>query len=63
MRKYGVLVKQEHYWNYPIVEVFDPDDIEKVIKAAGIIRPMMEILVTYRKMRRDRYSSAGIVNA
>jgi len=53
----------EHYWNYPLVILYDADDIESVLKAASTYRPEMEIVSRHRKTRPDRYSSVGIVNS
>ncbi|CAG7668693.1 unnamed protein product [Allacma fusca] len=65
VKKYGSLVKQEHYWNYPIIEVFDPDDIDKILKHGryGLIRPPIDIMITYRNMRKDKYTNAGLTNS
>lgn len=61
---FGPIYKEEFGRNKAIVYISDPKDIETVFRAQGKcpIRPNNEFVVHYRKQRKDRYSSVGIVN-
>ncbi|XP_045483647.1 ecdysone 20-monooxygenase [Harmonia axyridis] len=63
-KKYGPIVKQETYFNFPIYSVFERKDIEKVLKVPSKypLRPASEAVIAYRASRPDRYASAGITN-
>lgn len=62
--KYGPIVKEEALWNYPIVNIVERRDIEKVVRTSGRypIRPPTEVIAHYRRTRPDRYASVGLVN-
>ena len=63
-RRYGPICKQESYWNFPIVSVFERNDIEKILRhnTRYPMRPAQDVLVHYRRSRTDRYSNLGLVN-
>ncbi len=62
--KYGPVVKEHYFWNFPILHLYDKSDIETVLKwpSKFPIRPEMEALSTYRRSCPDRYSTIGIVS-
>lgn len=62
--KYGPIVKEEALWNYPIINIVERRDIERVVRTSGRypIRPPTEVIAHYRKTRPDRYASMGLVN-
>ncbi|XP_044761457.1 ecdysone 20-monooxygenase [Coccinella septempunctata] len=64
-KKYGPIFKQETYFNFPIYNIFEKKDIEKVLKIPSKypVRPPSEAAILYRLSRPDRYASAGITNA
>lgn len=64
VKKYGPVAKEEALWNVPVISVFTRADIEKVLKESGRypIRPPTEAIAQYRRSRKDRYASTGIVN-
>ncbi|XP_057364425.1 ecdysone 20-monooxygenase-like [Daphnia carinata] len=62
--KYGPIVKEHYLWNFPIVHLYDKNDIETVLKYSSKypIRPGLEAQIFYRNSRPDRYKSVGLVN-
>ncbi|XP_053204525.1 ecdysone 20-monooxygenase-like [Panonychus citri] len=64
--KYGSIRVEEKYWpvRRTIVYVFNPSDIEKILRAQGKFpyRPANEFLVKYRSSLPDRYPTIGIGN-
>nr|AKH03534.1 cytochrome P450 314A1 [Paracyclopina nana] len=62
--KYGAVVREEVLWNYPLIHLFDADDIEKILryKSDYPYRPHNEADVYYRKYRSDLYANIGMVN-
>nr|QFU80945.1 cyp314a1 [Eotetranychus kankitus] len=64
--KYGSIRIEEKYWpvRRTIVYVFNPADIEKILRAQGKcpFRPSNEFLVKYRSSRPDRYPTIGFGN-
>lgn len=62
-RIYGPIVKEEHFWNFPLVMILGTEEIKKIVRMSPIIRPGMEILTVYRSLRPDRYNSFGLVNS
>lgn len=63
-KKYGPIVLEVTTSGIPIVNLFDRNDIETVLKYPSKypFRPPTEIIVMYRQSRPDRYSSVGITN-
>jgi len=63
--KYGLIVRENHLWNFPIIHLYDKSDIEAVLRQPSKhpIRPELEAQSAYRRSRPDRYNSVGIVNA
>nr|BAV93930.1 cytochrome P450 314A1 [Chamberlinius hualienensis] len=63
--RYGKICKEEFVWGRPLIQVFDPDDIEKVLRNQGKfpLRPQNEAAVMFRKSRPELYSSVGLVNS
>lgn len=63
--KYGLIVRENHLWNFPIIHLYDKKDIEAVLRQLSKhpIRPDLEAQSAYRRSRPDRYNSVGIVNA
>nr|QBR98234.1 cytochrome P450 314 family [Diaphanosoma celebensis] len=63
--KYGAIVKEHYLWNYPIVHLYDKNDIEEVLKYPSKfpLRPALEAQCIYRKSHPERYKSVGLVNA
>nr|UYU26125.1 cytochrome P450 314A1 [Propylea japonica] len=64
-KKYGPIVKQETYFNFPIYSVFEKKDIAQVLTSSSKypFRPSSEASIAYRASRPDRYASPGITNA
>ncbi|XP_025015989.1 ecdysone 20-monooxygenase [Tetranychus urticae] len=64
--RYGSIKIEKRYWpiKRTIVYVFNPADIEKILRAQGKCpyRPANEFLVKYRKSRPDRYPTVGFSN-
>ncbi|OXU19788.1 hypothetical protein TSAR_004071 [Trichomalopsis sarcophagae] len=62
--RYGPVCKQESYWNWPIISVFDRSGIEMILKRVSKypLRPAQEIISHYRQTRTDRYTNLGLVN-
>ncbi|XP_032454671.1 cytochrome P450 314A1 isoform X1 [Nasonia vitripennis] len=62
--RYGPVCKQESYWNWPIISVFDRSGIETILKRSSKypLRPAQEIISHYRQTRTDRYTNLGLVN-
>lgn len=63
-QRYGAVVKEEAFWNIPLVSINDRDSIEMVLKQSGKYpcRPPNEVTAYYRKSRPDRYTNLGLVN-
>ena len=61
---YGDVVLEVAWNGFPIVSLFNRNDIDKVLKFPSKFpfRPPTEIVDLYRKSRPDRYASTGIVN-
>lgn len=61
---YGDVVLEVGWNGFPIVNLFNKNDIEKVLKYPSKypFRPPTEIVAHYRKSRPDRYASTGIIN-
>ncbi|XP_063697170.1 ecdysone 20-monooxygenase [Culicoides brevitarsis] len=64
-KKYGPIVVEKTGNGFPIVSLFDRDDIERVLRYPSKypFRPPTEIIGFYRKSRPDRYASVGMPNA
>lgn len=62
-RKYGKIMKEEHFWNFPLVMVLGGEAIKKIIRSNPVGRPGMEILDIYRAGRPDIYHTFGLVNS
>lgn len=62
--EYGPVVRQESYYNWPIVSLFARRDIEAILGRASRypLRPAQELIVHYRQSRSDRYTNVGLVN-
>lgn len=63
-RKYGQIVLEVATNGIPIVNLYNRQDIEKVLRFPSKypFRPPTEIVAFYRRMRPDRYASTGITN-
>lgn len=63
-REYGQIVLEVTTNGIPIVNLYNRQDIEKVLRFPSKypFRPPTEIVAFYRKMRPDRYASTGITN-
>lgn len=63
-RTYGDVVLEVGFNGFPVVSLYNKDDIEKVLKFPSKFpfRPPTEIIALYRKSRPDRYASTGITN-
>ncbi len=64
-KTYGDLVLEVTSDRVPIVNLFNRQDIEKVLRYPSKypFRPPTEIVAFYRKSRPDRYASIGLINA
>ncbi|ODN06504.1 Ecdysone 20-monooxygenase [Orchesella cincta] len=62
-KQYGNIVKEEHFWNIPLIMVLGSEDIKKIARVNSIIRPGMEILTLYRSFNPNLYTSLGLVNS
>ncbi|XP_055943200.1 ecdysone 20-monooxygenase-like isoform X2 [Argiope bruennichi] len=64
-RRYGPAVKEEFQWGKPVVQLFDPEDFEKVFckQSSHPIRQIMEFVVHYRRNHPEKYDSPGLANA
>ncbi|XP_050313330.1 ecdysone 20-monooxygenase [Anthonomus grandis grandis] len=62
--KYGRIFKEEALFNIPVINIFDKEDMEKVLKSAGKypIRPPTEAIAKYRRSHPERYASTGLTN-
>uniref|UniRef100_A0A336MAY2 CSON014590 protein n=1 Tax=Culicoides sonorensis TaxID=179676 RepID=A0A336MAY2_CULSO len=62
---YGPIVVERTGSGFPIVSLYDRDDIDKVLRYPSKypFRPPTEIIAFYRKSRPDRYASVGLPNA
>jgi len=60
---YGPLVKEEHFWNVPLIMVLGSEEIKMLARVNSIIRPPMEILTMYRAKNPRRYTTLGLVNS
>ena len=65
LHRYGPVVKEHYLWNFPLVHLYDKQDIEQVFKFSTKfpIRPPLEAQVHYRRSCPARYASVGLVNA
>lgn len=63
-KKFGPIVLEVTSNGVPIINLYDRQDIEKVLRYPSKypFRPPTEIVAFYRKMRPDRYASTGITN-
>lgn len=63
-REYGQIVLEVTTNGIPIVNLYNRQDIEKVLRFPSKypFRPPTEIVAFYRRMRPDRYASTGITN-
>lgn len=63
-RRYGPVVREEVLWNFPLIHLFDKQDIETVLcyKSEYPQRPHNEADVFYRLSRPDLYRDVGMVN-
>ncbi|XP_058792402.1 ecdysone 20-monooxygenase isoform X2 [Phymastichus coffea] len=63
-QRFGPIVKQESYWNWPVISLFGREDIETILKLGSKypLRPAQEIISHYRQSRADRYTNLGLVN-
>lgn len=63
-RDYGPIVLEVTTNGIPIVNLYNRQDIEKVLRYPSKypFRPPTEIVAFYRRMRPDRYASTGITN-
>ncbi|CAH0384016.1 unnamed protein product [Bemisia tabaci] len=63
-RKYGETVREEALWNFPVINIRNRDDIERVLKQSSKfpIRPPNEVTSYYRRTRPDKYTNLGLVN-
>lgn len=63
-REYGPIVLEVTPNGIPVVNLYNRQDIEKVLRFPSKypFRPPSEIVAFYRKMRPDRYASTGITN-
>ncbi|KAJ9577147.1 hypothetical protein L9F63_006269 [Diploptera punctata] len=63
-KKFGRIIKEEAFWNFPIVSVLEKKDIEAVLKRSSKypLRPPTEVTAYYRQSRPDRYMTLGLVN-
>lgn len=62
--KYGPIVRETYFYRQSIVQIFEPDDFEKVFRHQGKcpIRPPSEFVIKYRKQNSDLYSNVGLAN-
>ncbi|GIX87662.1 ecdysone 20-monooxygenase [Caerostris extrusa] len=63
-RRYGPIVKEEFQWGRPAVQLYNPDDFQKVFVKQGRYpeRRISDFLVHYRRNRPEKYESAGLAN-
>lgn len=63
--QYGKIFREEFQWGVPFVQIYDPADIETVLRNQGRFpsRPINEAAVMFRKSRPDIYNTVGLVNA
>ncbi|KAK9498298.1 hypothetical protein O3M35_002964 [Rhynocoris fuscipes] len=63
-RRYGGIVREEAFWNIPVINIVSRDDIEKVLRHSSKypVRPPTEVTVHYRSSRPDRYTNLGLIN-
>ena len=61
---YGPVVREEVIFNFPLIHLFDKEDIMRVLKSEGEfpMRPPNEADVFYRRHRSDAYLNDGMVN-
>lgn len=62
---YGDIVLEMSGSDVPVISLFNRSDIEKILEYPSKypFRPPTEIISHYRKTRKDRYASCGLVNA
>jgi len=58
-------VREEWYWNYPLIVVYDANDIETVMSSTKYIRPGLDIMrKSYNKFSNEsKYFRGGMANA
>lgn len=63
-KRFGPIVKEEALWNIPVINIFDKEDIERVLRQQSKypLRPPTEVTAHYRASRPDRYPSLGLIN-
>lgn len=63
-KRFGPVVREEVLFNFPLVHLFNKDDIEKILgqRTQYPLRPANEADVYYRKSRPDYYNNIGMVN-
>lgn len=63
--RYGKIFKEEFQWGVPFVHVYDPVDIETVLRHQGKypLRLINAAAVKFRKEYPEIYGTVGIVNA
>ncbi|XP_069685662.1 ecdysone 20-monooxygenase isoform X1 [Periplaneta americana] len=63
-QRYGRIIREEAFWNFPVVSLLERRDIEAVLKQPSKypLRPPTEVIAYYRQSRPDRYTTLGIVN-
>ncbi|KAL1138641.1 hypothetical protein AAG570_008704 [Ranatra chinensis] len=61
---YGPILREEAVWNYPVINLIEREDIEKVLRHMSRypLRPPTDVTAHYRKSRPDRYTNMGIIN-
>ena len=64
LKKYGPVVREGVTFNYPLIHLFDKDDIDKVLRYPSEypLRPPNMADAYYRRYRREFYLNDGIVN-
>lgn len=62
--RFGVIFKDEDKWKNYIVQIFDPNDFEKVLRSQGKFpfRPPNEFVCHYRKNNCSKYPNVGLSN-
>lgn len=62
--KYGPIVMEVTSNGIPVVNLYERQDIEKVLRYPSKypFRPPTEIVAVYRKSNPDRYATTGITN-
>ncbi|XP_040571478.1 ecdysone 20-monooxygenase [Lepeophtheirus salmonis] len=62
--RYGPVVRENVLWNFPLIHLFEKEEIEKVLnsKSKYPLRPPNEADVYYRNSRPELYNNIGMVN-